>query len=355
MRPTIEGGGPDPSIVSSLAKIARKIGRAEQAVDLIRSSLASASLHPRQRVDLLFRLGDLRDAAGEWDAAFEAYAEANSLQRSLFRYDSVRGIAAVDEVIAGWPSGRALPRASVASSRPVFIVGMTRSGTSLVEQVLASHPDVAPGGELQDIAMIAHQWQGGLGGDLPVFTRPEELTRERLDQAARRYLARLDEVDRRAARVTDKLPINFLNLGLIGLLFPAARVIHCVRDRMDTCLSCYFQNFGGFMPFAYDLAELGAFYRAYERLMAHWETVLEIQRVVAPYEAMVADQEGASRSLVGFVGLGWDERCLRFYESKRVVMTSSNDQVRRPVYASSVGRWRRYEKHLGPLREALGA
>ena len=181
----------------------------------------------------------------------------------------------------------------------------------------------------------------------------------RLDAAAAKtiaeeHLERLASYAKAAARVTDKLPNNFLRLGLIALLFPRAPLIHCVRDPLDTCLSCYFQEFAHGQPFARDLDHLGRYYRDYQRLMAHWHKVLPSSILDVPYEGLVADQESWSRKLVAFLGLPWDERCLAFYEKERLVRTASFWQVRQPIYASSIGRWRHYAKHLGPLFHALG-
>jgi hypothetical protein len=153
-------------------------------------------------------------------------------------------------------------------------------------------------------------------------------------------------------RITDKMLLNFLHLGLIALLFPQARVIHCRRDPLDTCVSCFFQNFRG-LTFTLDLADLGNYYRDYERLMDHWRRALPLPMFKVVYEDLVASPEDVSRRLIDFCGLPWDERCLRSHESSRPVRTVSKLQVRQPIYSSSVGRWRRYESHLGPLREAL--
>jgi hypothetical protein len=161
-------------------------------------------------------------------------------------------------------------------------------------------------------------------------------------------------MDPDAAYVTDKMPHNFMYLGLVALLFPDCHVIHCTRDPLDMCLSCYTTHFAAGHEFSHDLRHLGLFYRDYERLMAHWEMVVNFPMVEMRYEAVVADLEGQARRLLGFLDLPWDERCLGFHRTHRAVATASTAQVRRPIYASSVGRWRKYEKHLGELIEALG-
>jgi len=171
---------------------------------------------------------------------------------------------------------------------------------------------------------------------------------------AREYLAALDRLDASAARVTDKMPGNFFHLGVIALLFPRARVIHCMRDPLDNGLSVFFQSFNLSHTYATDLGAIGIYYLEYRRLMAHWKEVLELPILDVQYEVLVAEPERVSREMVDFAGLDWDERCLRFHETGRAVATASFDQVRKPIYRGSVERWRRYESHLGPLLEALG-
>jgi hypothetical protein len=167
------------------------------------------------------------------------------------------------------------------------------------------------------------------------------------------YLGKLRQLGGQALRVVDKMPFNYLRLGLLAALFPRARFVHCRRNPLDTCLSCYFQDFSGAHSFTLDLADLGRFYREYQRLMTHWRAVLPVPVFDLRYEELTADLEGVSRRLLDFCGLPWDERCLRFNETRRIVRTSSALQVRQPVYRSSVGRWKRYEAYIQPLIEAL--
>ena len=249
---------------------------------------------------------------------------------------------------------RAMPKATLRSDKPVFIVGMPRSGTSLVEQILASHPAVHGAGELD---FIHHIWVGMLGmlgsnfGKYPKCL--DNLTTEQVDGMADVYLSPLVAMKPDAVRITDKMPLNFLHLGLIASLFPSARIIHCRRDPMDTCLSCFMTHFNYPQPFQHDLEHLGHFYRLYEKLMGHWKTVIDLPMLEVSYEEVVADPEAQSRRMVEFLGLPWNDDCLKFHQTKRPCATASVMQVRRPVYGSSVGRWRHYEKHLGPLKSAL--
>jgi hypothetical protein len=262
----------------------------------------------------------------------------------------------VDRLVATYAPGWSarLPRTDNADESPVFIVGTPRSGTSLTEQILAWHGGVAAAGELDDIPRALRELAGGpLGTD--DFVAPlGSLDRDTLEAIAGRYLEALPGRAPGIVRITDKMPYNFLHLGFIAQLFPRARIVHCRREPLDSCLSCFFQRFSRGNLQTYRLEHLGAYWRQYARLMAHWHAVLDLPILDLDYEALVADIEGQSRLLVAFLGLEWDPRCLRFHESRRIVNTASFDQVREPVYSRSVGRWRHYAAHLGPLRAALG-
>ncbi len=327
--------------------------RYQEGVDALERALADDRLPRIGRSMMLYQLGALLDALGEYDRAWQAFVEANNLQKPRIDPDAYG--KQTDEVIATWTREAVakIPQAQRIDETPVFILGMPRSGTTLVEQILASHPEAHGGGELALLPRVLQnlrpkQEDGRRVDDLSL------LTQGAVDRAARKYLQELKKLSREAVRITDKLPLNFLNLGHISFLFPGANVIHCKRDPLDTCLSCYFQGFGGELTLTNDLTTLGRFFRAYERRMQHWQEVLDIDILDVQYEQLVAEQESQSRRLVEFVGLEWDDACLEFYENKRVAHTASVDQVRRPVYSSSIDRWQNYEKHIGPLREAIG-
>jgi hypothetical protein len=246
-----------------------------------------------------------------------------------------------------------MPRASIRSERPVFIVGMVRSGTSLVEQILASHPAVYGAGELPDIIQTVLSLHTVLGTEQHYPQCLSKLTQEKTDWLAQQYLGHLASLSPDAARVIDKMPGNFMHLGFIELLFPGARIIHCMRDPLDTCLSAYFQDFSRTHQYSYDLSNLGAFYREYLRVMQHWREVLKLPMLEVRYEELVANQEAVTRRMVEFCGLEWDERCMQFHKAKRYVATASYDQVRQPLYNKSAGRWKHYERFLEPLRKGL--
>ncbi len=328
-----------------------------EMIERLQALLHGKSLPEPARATLHFALGKLRHDRGEYDSAFESYREANRLTREARPFDRaelaerVRGLEETcDRAFFERMKGSDVP-----TTVPVFIVGAPRSGTTLIEQVLSAHPDVHGGGELLFIPKLTellsrrHRHAGGYPRCLPVVDKEE------LRSGARAYLESIRRLDREAARITDKLPGNFLHLGLIAILFPRARIIHCRRDAMDVCLSNYLQRFHDGHFYSYDLADLGWFYRQYERLMAHWREVLPVSMFEVHYEDFVRDPEAWSRAMVDYCGLPWDARCLRFDENRRAVHTASNLQIRQPLYRSSVGRWRVYEPHLDELKRALRA
>ncbi len=351
--PMVDKENPSPWMASLFASISGKIGRRDEAAPLLESLLSRDDLSREGRMTLHFALGKLLDANGKFDQAFQNYAEGNALQTRKFNRANF-GVT-IDRLTTVYSAENRprLARATIASDLPVFIVGMPRSGTTLTEQILDGHPAVFGGGELDSIPRITYTAAGGPGNEGAYPDCVAELNSATLDGFVEEHLSDLRRRGGDARRVTDKMPYNFLHLGLISQLYPGARVVHCRRDPLDTCLSCYFQNFrrGNFQT--YDLGHLGQYFVQYQRLMDYWREVLDVRILDVAYEDVVADLEGQSRRLVDFVGLEWDERCLRFYDSDRLVSTASYDQVRQPIYTRSVGRWRHYERHLGPLRAAL--
>jgi len=231
---------------------------------------------------------------------------------------------------------------------------MPRSGTTLVEQILASHANVHGAGELTTLEDV---FIGHLGTPLAPIARARRLaalTPGDLAKIGAAYAGKVAALAPGSARITDKMPANFRLAGLIRLALPNARIVHCRRDPLDTCLSCYASNFSRGQPFAYDLRELGLYYRAYDDLMAHWREHLPPDRFLeVRYEDVVDDLEGQTRRLIAFCGLDWDDACLAFHQTRRPVRTASVNQVRQPIYRASVGRWKLYERHLGPLLDVL--
>lgn len=355
LRPLVEAGSLSPNVLVNFGLLASRFQCEELAIERLERALHEPLLTADHRADIGFTLGQLYDESGRYAEAFERYRVANALVKPGFNRTQFHQL--VDELIRTFPSDKtsSYARASIRSELPVFIVGMPRSGTSLVEQILASHPDVFGAGEERLFEFIA----AGMPRESMSGISPAQfvgsLTPAMLDPIAQRYLDHLSSrAGRKVMRITDKMPGNFMQLGLISMLFPDARVIHCMRDPRDTCLSCYFQRFPPTHAYAFDLADLGFYYREYERLMAHWRSVLDIPVLDVPYEALVRDTETWGKRLVEFVGLPWDDRCRQPHKTARTVNTASFDQVRHPVYATSVQRWRHYERSIGPLLDELG-
>lgn len=321
-----------------------------------------------QRIRYWFALGRRREDAGQYDAAFAAYAQGNRLQYQRLclaetwpKREALE--AAFIERIRSTFSGAwldAAPRAPEADvRRPIFIVGMPRSGTSLMEQMLAAHPGVHGGGEMPHLPAVLRAMFGFEAS--PAHDGYPEivpaLAADMLARAGRAYLDRAWRQAPRAGRVTDKLTGNFLHAGMLHVMLPSSKIIHMQRDARDACFSCFANLFRlGDIPYSYDLGTLGRHCVRYRALMAHWHAVLPADRLMTVrYEDLVADPEAVLRRVLHFLGLPWHDRCLAFYRQRRAVHTVSVGQVRRPVYTTSVARWRRFESHLGPLLDVLGA
>lgn len=334
------------------AQLLRHSGRSSEAADLLLAALQGNGLTKSGRQRLHFILGDVLDDLGRYDQAFEQYRSGNSAKP--VRFDREEHRSDVEQLLSVFPASGwgSLPRADNPSERPVFVLGMPRSGTSLVEQILSCHPQVAGAGELTELGQAAIDLGRAQGARFPASLR--QATPGTMGKAASDYLRRLDKSSKDALRVIDKTPANHLFIGFIQCLFPNARIIHCIRHPLDTALSNYFQNFAGHgIPFSYDLEDIACYYNHYLRVMAHWRasSSLAIHEVV--YEEIVTGQEAATRAMVDFLGLAWDPACLDFHRLDRVVATASHAQVRKPLYRSSIGRFRHYEAHLSPLVEAL--
>ncbi len=305
------------------------------------------------RAALHFLLAKAYDDDKRIDDAFAHLTTANAIKRRLTAYDEARELSRMQATAAAFTVERlrAPGGSGCQSPLPVFVVGMPRSGTTLVEQILASPPDAYGAGESTVLPDLISQ--GAAGPDFPAGFAA--VTPEALARLGESYVAGLAAVAPGAKRIVDKMPYNFLRIGLIHLALPRARIIHVKRDPLDTGLACLQQTFAGDVGFAYDQGELGRYYKAYEALMAHWRQVLPDGAMLeVQYEELVDDLPRAARHMVEYCGLEWDERCAEFHKNPRAVITASLYQVRQPVYRKAVGRAEAYKAHLAPLREALG-
>lgn len=348
---------PDAPAYYQLAQL-KKFLTADTDVAAMEARLQRAeSLNMDLRIDAGFALGKAYDDLGEFDRAFDFLKVASDLKRNSVIYDVKTEVAMMDNIAALFTKDflHHFQDHSGSELAPIFVLGMPRSGTTLLEQMLAGHSKVKGGGELSYVGRIARDlgrtWESrgdqAPGDDLSVFAD--------LKKAAERYAELTANLRYRHPRFTDKLPENFLYVGLIHLLFPKSTIVHCRRDPVATCFSCYQRRFGTGNHFTFSLPELGQYYGSYLRLMQHWNTVLPGRILEVQYEDTVADPEKAIRRVLDFCGLEYEPACLDFHNVKRAVSTSSNVQVRKPIYKSSLQHWHHYERHLGPLLESLAA
>jgi tetratricopeptide (TPR) repeat protein len=314
------------------------------------------SLTQDDQIHLHFALAKALADVGDHERSFRRLLDGNALKRKRTLYDEAGALGSLQRTQAtftrqlmGRNEGRGEP-----SEIPVFIFGMPRSGTTLIEQILASHPKVFGAGEIAALAKAVARLDGGAGSASRFPEAVAQMSGAQLRQLGAVYVESVRASAPAAERITNKTTENFRFAGLIHLALPNARIIHARRNPIDACLSCFSTLFAGNIPFAYDLAELGRYYKAYDALMAHWRETLPASAMLeVGYEDVVADLEGQARRILAHCGLEWDARCLDFHRTERRVRTASAAQVRRPIYRSSVERWRAYEPWLGPLLAEL--
>lgn len=321
----------------------------------IKSALKKEGLTDSSRMHLHFALGKIYDDCQMIDEAFEHYKIANDIRHNEMKFDINKHHDYIDRLINIYDNGFFDGRKKFGSdsSLPVLVVGMPRSGTTLVEQIISSHPKAAAGGEL----VAVHQMEALIAKQLRTSTPYPENARL-LDENntlnfANEYVRYLKSFSEEAERITDKMPDNFLSLGFFRLLFPRGHIIHCRRYPLDSCLSIYFQFFVQANGYAYDLKTLGKYYNEYLRIMEHWRNLDSINMYEVQYEELVANQEKISKEIIKHIGLKWDKACIDFHKNKRPVRTASSDQVRRPMYSSSVNRSKKYESYLKPLIDII--
>jgi tetratricopeptide (TPR) repeat protein len=336
---------------NALAKTQKFAGEPPELKEILRE-LQQDGLKSVKAVNLHHAAGKIFNDLKRYGEAFEQFKKANLASGGDF--DIGRWRQDIDGIIQTFSAEFFSSEAGFGDETevPVFIVGMPRSGTTLTEQICSSHPGVFGAGELKNLRRIM---RGFKRNSLAEFRSAlAAITPEQSRTLAAEYLRDLLKLGPRAARIVDKMPYNFELIGFIALLFPTARIIHCRRDPIDTCVSCFTTSFSEQHPYMTDLTNLGLYYREYDRLMRHWNSVLPGRIYEVRYEKLIADQETESRRLIDFLGLPWDDACLRPEQNDRAVVTASNWQVRQPIYTSSVKRWKNYEHQIQPLIEALG-
>lgn len=326
-------------------------------LDRISEFLAEDGIDFRDDIKLNFLAGELLDKTKSYDRAFSHFKAANDLRRTTngaFDMKSHRELVDRIKTVFGRDLFTGLAELGNAEEQPIFILGMPRSGTSLAEQILASHADVHGVGEREEITRISESLGARLGSDRAYPECVLDLTKDAAQALGQEYLDSVSAEAPDGARITDKMPRNFMDVGLIRLLFPRAAIVHCRRDPLDTCLSCYVSDFGRRQKFSTSFSDLGGYFETYLDLMAHWESVLETPMYELNYEALVADPETEIPKLIAYCDLPWDENCMSPHRASRPVITASRWQVRRPIYKSSVSRSERYGSHLDGLKSALG-
>lgn len=332
----------------------RKFSAASPELMAVKTEIENPEYSEEERALLYYAAAKMSNDAKINDDAMVFFQKAKAV--SAAHYDINRYERRVDEFCELFNQLFLSTRKNFgeASKKPIFIVGMPRSGTTLTEQIISSHPLVMGAGELSEISTIARGFGDNHKSGARFSDKLLKLTTDESRLAAQRYLKHIAHYSHDAQRITDKMPHNFEYVGLIALLFPNATIIHCKRDAIDNCLSCYMNAFSVAHAYNADLEKLGRYYRAYNRLMSHWHKVLPGRIFDNQYETLVENQEEQSRKLIAHCGLEWDDACLNYTENERAVTTISRWQVRQPIYKSSMKRWKPYEKHLGPLISALG-
>ncbi len=347
VRSAIESGSLDTDAALVAAAVAPAVGKSEEAIEFLEQLVNRPAIPSTDQRMLRFALVKLCDKARHYDRAFGHAIIANRLKN--VQYDHNPHVVELNRLKAVYSATAiaSLPRSGIRSELPVFIVGMPRSGTSLLEQILSCHSKVHARGETMDISDIA--------AGVPYYPDGvRNLAQEKLDALAGTHIKRLSELAPSATRVTDKLPTNYMYLGIISQLFPGARILNCQRDPRDICLSNYFTEFAAGQTHSYSLESMALVYKAYQELMEHWKAVLPIPILDVRYEELIADPRTQVEKILDFCGLEWEDACLNFHQSKRLATTASYDQVRRPLYKSSVARWKNYERHLEPVSRILG-
>lgn len=339
---------------TNMAHIKKHTDYNDKDIRAMEALLKFPELPDMQRMHLCFGLGKAFEDLHEYEKSFGFIKDGNKLKRNTYNYHISDDEKYFDRIIKTFDEKifQKYPDSGCDDDTPIFIVGMPRSGTSLIEQILASHHSIYGAGELRYLQrIISGADHDAEFGEFPDYI--SNLNRDDFIRFGQDFINHIRKHSISMKHLTDKMPHNFLHIGLIKLILPNAKIIHCRRDPMDTCYSCYKTHFTGTLKFAYDLTELGKYYNLYNNLMTHWHKVLPGFFLDVQYEDLIADQQSQTKRILQFLDLPWDNACLSFHKTKRPVRTASSVQVRNPIYSSSIKLWRRYEKQLEPLLEML--
>lgn len=343
--------------LSALIALARleKITEENPVFQQLEAALSEAEdMLPQKAVAYHYAMGDCYEKLGRYEDAFSDFEQGARIKRTLVSYDPVDTDKLTNDLIETFDNSmiRRLRDHSIDSAKPIFIVGMPRSGTTLTESILDAHPNVVGAGELNDLQNLFSQFADGTSN---VPRALQTLSGDALTRRAENYVEALSLHAPDSGRIVDKMPANFQLIGLIHEIMPNARIIHIARDPLDICLLCYTRLFERSQLHSYDQQELGRYYNNYVRLMNHWHTNLPDGAFHSiRYEELVDDIETVARGIIEYCDLEWSDTCLEFHKNSRWVRTASVQQVRQPLYSSSKNKWRRYEKHLQPLIETIG-
>ena len=330
--------------------------RCEEAIEYANNCLKDKSLSQRDRLNIHSKLASVLDYKQQYDSAWENILVSKNFQVAPDSYDAIVHKAYIDNLIETFTFANMfkLPRSDVESQHaPVFILGMPRSGTSLLEQILTAHPRITGGGELNYIQDIVYELPQLLSSPQTWPFCVLDMKQLNSNSLTERYLNKISKIAENTQLVTDKMPHNFYYVGLIKLLFPKAKIIHCRRNPLDTCISICFQNFKEGHEYSKNLFNLGAHYHQYLRLMEHWKKSLSIDMLEVDYEVIVNEPEKKIREILDYCDLEWNKNCLQFNKVERYVITASFDQVRQPLYTRSINRWKHYESYLDDIKDGL--
>jgi tetratricopeptide (TPR) repeat protein len=354
LEPVVKSGRINAMMARLFGRYLWKTGRDDEAIGFARRQLDDPSFPAAGRRELYFLLGKIHEKRGDYDEAFAAYRAANETAGEPYDAEAYR--RRIDELMEVYSRENLhrYARSTLTLEDPVFIVGMPRTGSTLAERIIDAHPAARGLGEIPPMNRITRTLSLTIGSAMPYPQCVRELTAPIADKIGTGYVEAVRKKARPAKRAVDKYLPNFENLGLLSLILPKAHIIECRRNPMDACLSCFAEPLHpSGHPWASRLENLGAHHRQYERLMNHWKHALDVPILEVSYEDLTADPEAVSRRIIEFIGLPWDDQCLRYYELKRPIMTLSREQVNQPVYRHAVNRAERFAPHLKPLKQAL--